>query len=141
MSPGHANALAGAALFCLVSVSAHATDLCSEVRFKCDGFEPNWQFTTANEAGRTSVSFIDPENPNWETEPLVVDGCLLQGSPNDFELMTGAPLSLTANIVGQSCIKPNEEETDFSVTVRFVQGAVSDHAAEVEGTGCCQILP
>ena len=94
-----------------------------------------------SEGGRTSVSFTDPENPNWETEPLVVSGCLLQGSPNDFELTTDAPLSLSANIVGQSCVKPNEEQTGFSVTVTFVQGALSDHPAQVEGTGCCEILP
>ena len=141
MSLEHAKALGGAALICLASVSAQAADLCSGVKFKCDGFEPNWQFTTVSEGGRTSVSFTDPENPNWETEPLVVSGCLLQGSPNDFELTTDAPLSLSANIVGQSCVKPNEEQTGFSVTVTFVQGALSDHPAQVEGTGCCEILP
>ena len=52
-------------------------------------------------------------------------GCLLQGSPNDFEVTTDAPLSLTANIVGQSCTEPNDDVTDFSVTVTFMQGALS----------------
>jgi hypothetical protein len=118
-----------------------AADLCLPAQFKCNGFEPNWQFVTGvNGAGQTVVRFTDPENPNWQSEPLVVRGCVLQGSPNDFEVTTGAPLSLIANIVGQRCIEPNEDVTDFSVTARFVQGAVSDHPALVDGTGCCERL-
>lgn len=121
--------------------SAPAADLCLGLKFRCDGFEPNWQlFTDVDGGGDTTVRFTDPENPNWETEPLVVESCLLQGSPNDFELTTGAPLSLIANIVGQSCTQPNDDVTDFSVTVTFTQGAVSDHPTQVEGTGCCQLL-
>jgi len=123
------------------AASAQAADLCLELKFKCDGFEPNWQlFTDVDGEGDTVVRFTDPENPNWETEPLIVDSCLLQGSPNDFELTTEAPLSLIANIVGQSCTQPNGDLTDFSVTVTFIQGALSDHPAQVEGTGCCQML-
>ena len=123
------------------AASAQAADLCLELKFKCDGFEPNWQlFTDVDGEGDTVVRFTDPENPNWETEPLIVDSCLLQGSPNDFELTTEAPLSFIANIVGQSCTQPNGDLTDFSVTVTFVQGALSDHPAQVEGTGCCQLL-
>jgi hypothetical protein len=121
---------------------ADAADLCLDLKFKCDGFEPNWQLFTdvVADGSDTVVRFTDPENPNWETEPLIVDSCLLQGSPNDFELTTDAPLSLVANIVGQSCTEPNDELTDFSVTVTFIQGALSDHPSEVQGTGCCQML-
>ena len=134
-------ALLGAAGFSATSL-APAADLCASTKFKCNGFEPNWQFVTATDAGGgTVVEFTDPENPDWETTPLIAQGCLLQGSPNDFELITEAPLSLTANIVGQSCTEPNEDVTDFSVTVTFRQGALSDHPAEVSGTGCCTILP
>lgn len=122
--------------------SAGAADLCLSTKFQCNGFEPNWQLVTATDAsGASVVQFTDPENPNWETEPLTVRGCLLQGSPNDFELTTDAPLSLIANIVGQSCTEPNEDVTDFSVTVTFTQGALSSNPATVEGTGCCQLLP
>ena len=121
---------------------APAADLCLGLTFKCDGFEPNWQFTThvVPEGGDTVVRFTDPENPNWETEPLVVLSCLVQGSPNDFELRTDEPLSLVASIVGQSCVKPSEEVTDFSAIVSYIQGALSDHPRRVEGPGCCQLL-
>ncbi len=123
-----------------VSVApAGAADLCLGFKFKCDGFEPNWQFTTGVDSGH-AVSFVDPENPNWQSEPLVVDGCLLQGSPNDFEVTTDAPLSLVANIVGQSCTKPNDEQTGFSVTVTYTQGALSSHPMTVQGTGCCEMV-
>jgi hypothetical protein len=122
--------------------SAHAADLCLDLKFKCDGFEPNWQLFTdvVADGGDTVVRFTDPENPNWQTEPLIVDSCLLQGSPNDFELTTDAPLSLIANIVGQSCTQPNDDVTDFSVTVTFVQGALSGNPNQVQGAGCCQML-
>ncbi|MGH6925247.1 MAG: hypothetical protein ACRED5_16060 [Propylenella sp.] len=136
-----AAAIVAAAGLAIGAASTQAADLCFSLKFRCDGFEPNWQlFTDADAEGRTIVRFTDPENPSWETEPLVVDGCLLQGSPNDFELTTDAPLSLVASIVGQSCTQPNGDLTDFSVTVTFIQGALSDHPAQVEGTGCCQLL-
>jgi len=120
---------------------ANAADLCLAFKFKCDGFEPNWQFTTgADASGGTVVTFIDPENPNWQTDQLIVRSCLLQGSPNDFELTSDEPLSLIANIVGQDCVKPNDDHTDFSVTVTYTQGALSSHPMTVHGPGCCQML-
>jgi hypothetical protein len=136
---------AAALLISIASLSmgaapANAADLCLDLRFKCDGFEPNWQLFTDVDGGNTIVRFTDPENPEWESEPLVVDSCLLQGSPNDFELTTDAPLSLVANIVGQSCTQPNGDLADFSVSVTFIQGALSDHPTQVEGTGCCQMV-
>jgi hypothetical protein len=121
--------------------SAFSADLCLDTVFRCNGFEPNWQFTTTrDDAGNPVVSFVDPENPDWQTEPLVVRSCLLQGSPNDFEVTTDEPLSLVANIVGQSCTEPNDDVTDFSVTVTFNQGAQTPAPNRVEGTGCCRIL-
>lgn len=122
------------------TMTAEAADLCLAFKFKCDGFEPNWQFETGVDAGKKVVRFIDPENTNFETEPLVYESCLLQGSPNDFELTSAAPLELVANIVGQSCTLPNDEETGFSVTVTFVQGVLTDHPTKVQGTGCCRML-
>ena len=104
-------------------------------------FEPNWQFTTGLDGdGEPVVRFLDPENPGWEQGSLVVSGCVLQGSPNDFEVTTDAPVSLVGSIVGQSCTEPNGELTDFSVTVTYTQGAISSTRARVEGTGCCTRL-
>ncbi len=125
----------------VIGAPAGAADLCLGLKFKCDGFEPSWEFITGTDsAGAKVVTFIDPENPNWESEPLVVDDCVLQGSPNDFEVTSDAPLSLIANIVGQGCTKPNDEQTNFSVTVTYTQGALSSHPMTVQGTGCCEML-
>ena len=115
-----------------------SADLCSSARFQCNGFEPNWQFvTTSDSAGTPAVRFLDPENPGWEEGPLDVGGCVLLGSPNDFEVTSDAPLSLIASIVGQHCTEPNGDLTDFSVTVTFNQGAMTPNR-RVEGTGCCK---
>lgn len=117
---------------------AAAADLCSAAQFKCNGFEPNWQFTTMlDSGGNPVVQFLDPENPGWEEGPLVVPACVVQGSPNDFEVTSGPPLSLTASIVGQSCTEPNGDVTNFSVTVTFNQGAATPNPNQVQGTGCC----
>ena len=121
--------------------SATAADLCSVAQFECSGFEPNWRFvTTSDAAGNSVVEFLDPENPGWETGPLSVRACVLQGSPNDFEVTSDAPVSLLASIVGQSCTEPNDEVTDFSVTVTYTQGAMSSNPNSVQGTGCCKRL-
>ena len=132
-------ALMAAALTSAAAIApVTAADLCHTAQFQCSGFEPNWQFTTTrNAAGESVVRFIDPENPNWETEPFVVRGCVLQGSPNDFEVTSDAPLSLIANIVGQSCTEPNDEVTDFSVTAAYNQGALTGAPNRIDGTGCC----
>jgi hypothetical protein len=120
---------------------ADGADLCSAAQFRCNGFEPNWQFTTGLDSeGNPVVRFLDPENPGLEQGPLVISGCVLQGSPNDFEVTTEAPVSLVANIVGQSCTEPNGDLTDFSVTVTYTQGALSSNPGRVEGTGCCTRL-
>ncbi len=118
-----------------------AADLCLGETFRCNGFEPNWQLTTGSGGpNNTSVTFVDPENPGWEQGPLVISGCVLQGSPNDFEVTSDAPISLLASIVGQSCTEPSGDLTDFSVTVTFNQGAQTPNPNRVEGTGCCQRL-
>jgi hypothetical protein len=142
MFTSHAKALLVAAATVAASLSAaRSADLCLDTAFRCNGFEPNWQFTaTEDDTGSPVVSFTDPENPDWQSAPLVVGGRVRQGSPNDFEVTTDEPLSLVANIVGQSCTEPNEEVTDFSVTVTFNQGAQTPAPNRVEGTGCCRIL-
>ena len=121
--------------------SAQAADLCLDMALQCNGFEPNWQFVTDVDAGgNTVIRFTDPENPNWQTEPLVIESCLLQGSPNDFELSTPEPLSLIASIVEQSCVEPNEDVLGFSVTATFNQGALTANPNRVDGMGCCKRL-
>lgn len=125
----------------VVSSQASAADLCLHMPIQCNGFEPNWQFTTSQDpSGETFISFIDPENPNWQTEPLVIESCILQGSPNDFEINTGAPLSLSASITEQNCVEPNEEVFDFSINATFNQGAQTPNPNLVNGTGCCKRL-
>jgi len=118
-------------------IPATAADLCSSARFRCNGFEPNWQFEAGVQGQGSVVRFVDPENPGWEEGPLVVRGCVLQGSPNDYEVTSDAPVSLVASIVGQSCTEPNDEVTDFSVTATFNQGALTPNPNQVQGTGCC----
>jgi hypothetical protein len=120
---------------------ARAADLCLDMPIQCNGFEPNWRFVTdVDGEGGTTVRFTDPENPSWETEPLVIESCLLQGSPNDFELSTPEPLALIASIVEQSCVEPNDDVLGFSVTATFNQGALTPNPNRVEGTGCCKRL-
>ncbi len=131
----------GAGVLAFAGGPASAADLCSTARFQCNGFEPNWQFVTASDsAGNPAVRFLDPENPGWEEGPLEVAGCVLLGSPNDFEVRADAPLSLVASIVGQNCTEPNGDLTDFSVTVTYNQGALTPNPNRINGTGCCERL-
>lgn len=129
-----------AAISGFLAAPVGAADLCLDMQIQCNGFEPNWQFVTDVDGQGTIIRFIDPENPNWETEPLAIESCLLQGSPNDFELSTPEPLSLIASLVEQSCIEPNGDEADFSVTATFNQGALTPNPNRVDGTGCCTRL-
>src|SRR3712207_946880 len=121
----------------LAASPAPAADLCVDLALTCNGFEPNWQFTFDPDDNGGTVSFTDPENPNWETEPLVAEGCLLQGSPNDYELNSDAPLSLQASITEQTCVEPSGETSGFSVSATFNQGALTSTPNRVTGTGCC----
>ena len=52
------------ALARVAAAPAGAVDLCSAAQFRCNGFEPNWQFTTGSDsAGGPVVNVLDPENP------------------------------------------------------------------------------
>jgi hypothetical protein len=124
-----------AAALAFAAAKAPAADLCVDLALRCNGFEPNWQFTFDPDAG--VVDFTDPENPNWETQPLSVEGCMFQGSPNDYELNADAPLSLQASITEQNCTEPSGEISDFSVSATFNQGALTGNPNRVTGTGCC----
>ncbi|MBK1622456.1 hypothetical protein [Afifella marina] len=122
----------------VAAAPALAGDPCLDIAFTCRGAEPFWSFTTGvDAAGREVVRFSDPENPGYQESPLVMEGCVEQGAPNDFELTTDEPLDLIASIVGQSCTEPSGETTDFSVMVSFKQGAQTAMPREVTGKGCC----
>ncbi len=139
MANGKLLALACLGAILLSAGRAPAADLCLDMRLRCNGFEPNWQFTTGRDAaGNTIVRFVDPENPNWQTQPLVIRSCLLQGSPNDFEISTAEPLGLLGNITEQTCIEPNGDRAGFSINATFNQGALTSSPREVGGTGCCR---
>jgi hypothetical protein len=121
--------------------SAGAADLCLIAQFECFGSEPFWRFiTTVDGEGKPVVHFIDPDSPGGVTEPVVVDGCLLQENPNDFELTTDAPLSLVASIVGQSCTEADGEVRDFAITLAFDRVDSISGPFRAEGTGCCTRL-
>ncbi|MDQ0326706.1 hypothetical protein J2R99_002575 [Rhodopseudomonas julia] len=131
-------AVAVAAGGVFVAAPASAGDPCLDITFTCRGAEPFWSFTTGVDAeGRDVVRFSDPENQDDQESPLVIEGCVEQGAPNDFELTTEAPLDLIASIVGQSCTEPSGEKTDFSVMVSFKLGAQTATPREVSGKGCC----
>ena len=93
-------ATALAALPCgLDTTAAVAADLaCEPIEITCSGFEPNWRFSLANDG---KLSFTDPENPGWETKPLVVKACGARLPNGDIELTAGAPLNLDASITSE----------------------------------------
>ena len=123
------------ALLSALPAPAGSADLaCADVQLVCSGFEPNWQFTLQG----SSLSFIDPENPNWETAPLAVSACAAQESSAEWRITTPAPLSLAADIVEESCTQPNDEVWPFSVNASFTQGVEGSNPTAVSGTGCCR---
>ena len=130
------------AIMPVVTSAARAADLCRDIRLQCNGFEPNWQFTLALDGeGDQVVSFTDPENPDWQTAPLVVEACALQDSPTLILIVTPAPLELDARVRTETCVEPNDEVRPYSVDVRFNQGAQTSTPNRISGTGCCQLVP
>jgi hypothetical protein len=135
-------ALALASLFLAGAPAAFAADLCRNVNLHCRGFEPNWQFTVGmDEEGDQVVSFADPENPDWQSAPLIVETCVLAISPEELHVTSAPPLALDAQLISQSCVEPNDEVRPISVTASFNQGAETSNPNRVSGTGCCKLLP
>ena len=119
----------------LLSGGASAADAaCVPISVKCAGFEPNWHFEFLS---RSRLVFTDPENPDWQSRPLVVSACARAGAGGQVEISTGAPLDLTARIKENSCIAPNDDVHPFEISIRFRQGAKTSTGRLVKGTGCC----
>lgn len=137
MIPEMSLALAASALSAAIAApnAAHAADApCAETRLLCSGFEPNWQFTLEG----TTITFLDPENPNGLDDPLVLPACAMTVSAARTQVTAGAPLDLEADVVAESCIQPNEEVWPFSIDATFNQGAPAT-LGRVSGTGCCRV--
>ena len=126
--------LALAAAFALFATAAHAADACIPVKFTCGGFEPNWSLRLP---GNNTVRFTDPENPNWQTQPLVLPACA-HASGNGYTVTAGAPLNLNATISKQKCTEPSGQKRNWSISISYVQGAAGGTPRPVSGTGCCR---
>jgi hypothetical protein len=122
--------------------AAFAADLCRDVALQCGGFEPNWNFTVGmDDEGDQVLSFTDPENPDWQTAPLVVEACVLAISPDELRITSAGPLDLDAQLLSETCVEPNDEEQPISIKASFNQGAQTSSPNQVSGTGCCKLLP
>ena len=129
-------------IFLTIAPAALAADLCSDVALQCDGFEPNWQFTLGMDSeGDQVVSFIDPENPDWQINPLIVEACAFRDSASHLFIITPQPLELDARVRSETCVEPNDEVRPLAVEVRFNQGAQTGNPNRISGTGCCKLAP
>ncbi len=125
-----------------VSTVAGAADICRDIRLQCDGFEPNWQFTLGLDGeGDQVVRFTDPENPDWQTAPLIVEACALQVSASEIHITSPGPLELDARVRTESCVEPNDEVRPYSIQASFNQGAQTSSPRRVSGPGCCKLAP
>ena len=129
-------------LFLAVAPTAFAADLCRDVSLHCDGFEPSWQFTVGMDSeGDQVLSFTDPENPDWQSAPLVVEACVLAISPDELHITSSGPLDLDAQLISENCVEPNDEVRPISIKASFNQGAQTSSPRRLSGTGCCKLLP
>jgi len=136
------SALALPLLLATAAPPALAADLCREVNLHCRGFEPSWQFTAGmDDEGDQVLSFADPENPDWQTAPLIVEACVLAVSPEELHVTSAGPLDLDAKLISETCVEPNDEERPISIRATFNQGAQTGNPNRLTGTGCCKLLP
>ena len=129
-------------LFVTAAPAAFAADLCRDVALQCDGFEPNWQFNVGMDSeGDQVLSFTDPENPDWQTRPLIVEACVQAISPDELHITSAGPLELDARLISETCVEPDDEVRPISIKASFNQGAETSNPNRVSGTGCCKLLP
>lgn len=135
--PCVSTALAITLVAAAAAVPARAADLdCESIRLTCSGFEPNWLFELP---GDGTVRFTDPENPDWETRPLTVSVCSRRLANGDIEIVSAAPLDLSATVLAEQCVEPDETVRPLSIDASFVQGAAGGMSpAQVSGPGCCR---
>lgn len=126
--------LALAAAFALFATVAQAADLaCMPIKLTCSGFEPNWRFVLAG----NTLRFTDPENPGWETRPLVLAACA-QPQGTGYAISTGAPLDMNATVRRARCTEPSGRPRALSISISYKQGAGGGaNPAQVSGNGCC----
>lgn len=119
----------------LLSGGASAADTaCVPISLKCAGFEPNWHLEFR---GRSKLLFTDPENPDWQSRPLIVSACARTGAGRQVQISAGAPLDLTARVNENACTAPNDDVYPFEISIRFRQGAGTGAGRLVDGVGCC----
>ena len=124
------------AAFIGVPLAASAADLpCDKVKLQCSGFEPNWAFTLP---GNGTIRFTDPENPNYQTAPIVIAVCANRLPGQKISIAAGAPLSLSATVTPQQCTEPSGQLRPLSISISFKQGAQTGTPRQVSGTGCCR---
>jgi len=114
--------------------AARAADIyCVPLKLSCGGFEPNWNFDLTSD---NRLKFTDPENPGWQTRPLTVEACA-RPARNGYTIEAGAPLELSARVTRERCVEPNDRVRNYSISIRFNQGAATSASHPVSGTGCC----
>jgi uncharacterized membrane protein len=123
------------ALACAPMAAAGADLPCKPIRLKCSGFEPNWSFRLL---ANGTIRFSDPENPNWQTTPLVLPACAMRLAGQMISISAGAPLDLTATVTPQACTEPSGTTRPYSISISYKQGALGSNPMQVTGTGCCR---
>jgi hypothetical protein len=122
-----------AAAVVLIATAAHAADPgCMLIPLTCSGFEPNWSFALNG----TTLRFTDPENPAWQTRPLVVRACA-RPTPSGFKISAGAPLYLDAAVRVARCLEPSGQPRPLSISISYRQGAGGPTPRPVSGNGYC----
>lgn len=126
--------IALAVCFATIATLAQAADYaCMPIRLTCSGFEPNWRFVLAG----NTLRFTDPENPGWETRPLVLRACA-QPQRAGFAISASAPLDLNATVRRARCTEPSGRPRPLSISISYRQGAGGGaNPAQVSGNGCC----
>lgn len=123
------------AAFIGVPLAASAADIpCKKIKLTCSGFEPNWAFTLP---GNGTIKFTDPQNPNYQTAPIVIAACAHPLPGNQISITAGAPLVLSATVQTQTCTQPSGQTRPFSIAISYKQGAQSNAPMQISGNGCC----
>lgn len=130
------------ALVVMPGSGVQAADTCAQTQIQCIGFEPNFRFTTGFDLdGKGAVTFIDPENPEWETEPLILAACVTPNQKGGYFLTSADPVRLQASVSAGDCTQPDDNVRPWSARVDFVQGALGDAPKAMSGRACCIVKP
>ena len=126
---------AGLVTFIVLPDMASAADLpCQQIQLRCRGFEPSWSFVMS---GNGTIRFTDPENPNWQTAPIVIQVCAHHQPGQRIGITAGPPLSLSATVKPQQCTEASGNVRPFFIDISYIQGAQTNMAHQASGNGCC----